>query len=199
MVRMRNKLRIQLLLAAAAVQVTNVPGAFAQAASSQEYNLPADDLGSTLRAVSRLSGREIIFDTDAVAGKRSPRLQGRFNADDAVKTLLRGSGLFPEYRKDVILIRGRTETSGLASDPANVVELFVTGSRIRGGASVCTGDNLCLREIVSARCVWPSARACWPSRSRADSAGRSRLRHSRTMPDTVRAWHSSSCRRRSRC
>jgi len=132
MVRMRNKLRIQLLLAAAAVQVTNVPGAFAQAANSQEYNLPVDDLGSALRAVSRLSGREIIFDTDAVAGKRAPRLQGRFNADNAVKALLRGSGLFAEYRKDVILIRGRTEASGLASDPANVVELFVTGSRIRG-------------------------------------------------------------------
>ena len=133
MVRMRNKLRIQLLLAAAAVQVANVPGAFAQAASSQEYNLPADDLGSALRAVSRLSGREIIFDTDAVAGMRSPRLQGRFNPDDAVKALLRGSGLFAEYQKDVILIRGRSETSGVAEGhPADVVQLFVTGSRIRG-------------------------------------------------------------------
>lgn len=148
MVRMRNKLRIQLLLAAAAVQVTNLPGAFAQAASSQEYNLPADDLGSALRAVSRLSGREIIFDTDAVAGKRSPRLQGRFNADDAVKTLLRGSGLFAEYRKDVILIRGRTEAPGLASDPANVVELFVTGSRIRGTEPVSQVISATRGDIV---------------------------------------------------
>lgn len=148
MVRMRNKLRIQLLLAAAAVQVSNVTGAFAQTASNQEYNLPADDLGSALRAISRLSGREIIFDTDAVAGKRSPRLQGRFNADDAVKALLRGSGLFAEYRKDVILIRGRTESSGLASDPANVVELFVTGSRIRGTEPVSQVISATRSDIV---------------------------------------------------
>lgn len=148
MVRMRNKLKIQLLLAVAAVQVTSVPGAFAQATSAQEYNLPADDLGNSLRAVSRLSGREIIFDTDAVAGKRAPRLQGRFGADEAVKLLLRGSGLAADYQKDVILIRGRSEASGLASDPANVVELFVTGSRIRGSEPVSQVISATRNDIV---------------------------------------------------
>ncbi len=148
MVRMRNKLKIQLLLAVAAVQVTSVPGAFAQATSAQEYNLPADDLGNSLRAVSRLSGREIIFDTDAVAGKRAPRLHGRFGADEAVQLLLRGSDLVADFQKDVILIRGRSEASGLPSDPANVVELFVTGSRIRGSEPVSQIISATRSDIV---------------------------------------------------
>jgi hypothetical protein len=50
------------------------------------------DLGEALKTVSRLSGKEIIFHSEAVLGKTAPRLHGKFSADEAVRTLLEGTG-----------------------------------------------------------------------------------------------------------
>ncbi|WP_317153734.1 TonB-dependent receptor [Sphingopyxis indica] len=116
-----------------------VPAAPALAAEERriEYNIEAEDLGEALKAVSRLSGKEIIFNSEAVLGKTAPRLHGTFNADEAVRLLLEGSDLVAQYRKDVIIIRGRSEPSGDLSDRSAVQsEIVVTGSRIRGGEPV---------------------------------------------------------------
>ncbi|MDF0490253.1 TonB-dependent receptor [Sphingomonas sp. H39-1-10] len=126
-----------MLLAAVAVG-SLVPVAPALAAEERriEYHIEAGDLGEALKTVSRLSGKEIIFNSEAVLGKTAPRLQGSFSADEAVRLLLEGADLVAQYRKDVIIIRGRSEPSGDLSDrSAGAGEIVVTGSRIRGAPS----------------------------------------------------------------
>jgi iron complex outermembrane receptor protein len=137
MVRMGSRFRCA-LLAAVAIG-TFVPAAPALAADERriEYNIEAGDLGEALKTVSRLSGKEVIFNSEAVLGKTAPRLHGSFSADEAVRTLLQGTGLTARFRKDVILIRGRSEPSGdLADRSADQSEIVVTGSRIRGGEPI---------------------------------------------------------------
>lgn len=107
--------------------------AAADPAGKQHYNLEAGALGDALQAVSRLSGREIIFSSEAVIGRRAPHLEGTYSADEAVRRLLSGSGLKVQYRKDVILIGGRSEAP-VEDVPRSVEspEILVTGSRIKG-------------------------------------------------------------------
>lgn len=130
----RNGVRIRLLAAVAISAMAIASPASAQEGQRQEYNVEAGDLGAALRTVSRLSGREIIFGAEAVKGKHAPRLRGTYSADEAVRALLEGSDLTAEFRKDVILIRGRSEASGEVADrPAGDNDIIVTGSHIRGG------------------------------------------------------------------
>jgi outer membrane cobalamin receptor len=108
--------------------------AVAQAQSRTEYRIEAGDLGEALKSVSRQSGKEIIFTSEAVLGRTAPALHGTYSADEAVRTLLEGSGLTAQFRKDVIIIRGRSEPSGdLADRSAGQADIVVTGSHIRGG------------------------------------------------------------------
>lgn len=132
----RSRVRIQLLAAVAMSAMTIASPARADGGQRQEYNVETGNLGDALRNVSRLSGREIIFSAEAVNGKRAPRLRGRYNADEAVKALLVGSDLTAEFRKDAILIRGRSDPSGEVADrPAEDADIVVTGTHIRGGES----------------------------------------------------------------
>ncbi|WP_458752481.1 TonB-dependent receptor plug domain-containing protein [Sphingobium xenophagum] len=114
---------------------TLVPGASALAQEQRrvEYKIEAGDLGEALKAVSRQSGKDIIFTSEAVLGRHAPALQGTYSADEAVRVLLEGSDLVAQFRKDVIIIRGRSEPSGdLADRPADQRDIVVTGSRIKG-------------------------------------------------------------------
>jgi iron complex outermembrane receptor protein len=132
----RNGVRIRLLAAAAITAMAIATPVRAQEGQRREYNVEAQNLGDALRTVSRLSGREVIFTAEAVEGKNAPRLRGTYTPDDAVRALLEGSGLAAEFRKDVVLIRGRSEAPGeVAGDPAAHSEILVTGSRIRGAQS----------------------------------------------------------------
>lgn len=133
MVRMGSRFRCVLLAAVAIGSMVPIVPAMAADERRIEYHIQAGDLGEALKTVSRLSGKEIIFNSEAVLGKTAPRLQGAFSADEAVRLLLEGSDLVAQYRKDVIIIRGRSEPSGDLSDrPAVQSDIVVTGSRIRG-------------------------------------------------------------------
>jgi len=135
MVRMGSRFRCALL---AATISTLVPAVAALAAEERrvEYNIEAGDLGEALKTVSRLSGKEVIFHSEAVLGKTAPRLYGTFTADEAVRALLEGTGLTAQFRKDVIIIRGRAAPSGdLADRSTGQNDIVVTGSRIRGAPS----------------------------------------------------------------
>lgn len=102
--------------------------------AAQQYDLPAQDLGSALRAVGRLSGTEIIFQPETVEGKTAPALSGTLNAEEAVERLLRGSGLVARFRQGAIIIRGRSDAA-VADDTMQVAsdaQIVVTGTHIRG-------------------------------------------------------------------
>jgi hypothetical protein len=122
------------LLAAVAMGAMTLPGlAMAQERAVQDYNIEGQGLAEALRVISRQSGREITFPADAVAGKRAPSLHGHFTPEQAVRALLDGTNLVAEFRKDGILIRGRSEAPGeIGERPASDSEIVVTGSHIRG-------------------------------------------------------------------
>ncbi|AJA07220.1 TonB-dependent receptor [Sphingobium sp. H39-3-25] len=139
MVRMRSRSRFRCALLAAVAIGTLVPGASALAQEQRriEYKIEAGDLGEALKAVSRQSGKEIIFTSEAVLGRHAPALHGTYSVDEAVRVLLEGSDLAAQFRKDVIIIRGRSEPSGdLADRSAGQADIVVTGSHIRGGEPV---------------------------------------------------------------
>lgn len=72
----RSALRAGWLMAAVVAASLGAPPAGAQAVSTSGYDLPAQELAQTLRAIARQSGREILFADDAVRGKRAPPLGG---------------------------------------------------------------------------------------------------------------------------
>ncbi|BBC73229.1 conserved hypothetical protein [Altererythrobacter sp. B11] len=139
MVQMRSRSRFRCALLAAVAIGTLAPGASALAQEQRrvEYKIEAGDLGEALKAVSRRSGKEIIFTSEAVLGRSAPALHGTYSADEAVRALLDASDLVAQFRKDVIIIRGRSEPSGGLTDrSADANEITVTGSRIRGSEPV---------------------------------------------------------------
>ena len=132
----RSQFRYALLAAAAVGFLGSGVTVLAQEQRRIEYNIEAGDLGEALKAVSRLSGKEIIFNSQAVLGRSAQQLRGNYSADEAVRALLEGSGLTAQYRKDVIIIRGRSgRPSEITERSASDGDIVVTGSRIRGGVS----------------------------------------------------------------
>src|SRR3546814_13886511 len=89
MVQRRSRSRFRCALLAAVAIGTLVPGAFALAQDQRrvEYRIEAGDLGEALKAVSRQSGKEIIFTSEAVLGHTAPALRGTYSADEAVRAL----------------------------------------------------------------------------------------------------------------
>lgn len=128
---MRKGFRARLLVAAALGAIAIGGPANAQDSKRHHFHIASESLGDALRAVSRVSGREVIFSAEAVEGRSAPRLEGDYTADEAVRALLNGSDLSAEFRKDVILVRGRSEQPE-ALGPAQGDEVMITGTRIRG-------------------------------------------------------------------
>ena len=139
MVRMRSRSSFRCALLAAVAANTLVPASpvLAQDQRRAEYRIEAGDLGEALKAVSRQSGKEIIFTSEAVLGLKAPALHGSYSADEVVRALLAGSGLVAQYRRNVIIIRGRPKPPrDLADRSAEQTDIVVTGSHIRGSAAV---------------------------------------------------------------
>ena len=84
-------------LALGALVAMSAP-AYAEARQVQQFDIPAQDLGGALRAFARASGAQVIFDGKAVRGKRSETLRHRSDAEEALRELLRGTGL--TYRRN---------------------------------------------------------------------------------------------------
>src|SRR3546814_9504651 len=78
-------------LATVAIVASALP-APAYAQQTIAFDIPAQDLGGALRAFAQASGVQVIFDGDALRGKRSQALKGSYSADAALNALLRGSG-----------------------------------------------------------------------------------------------------------
>ncbi|MES2902937.1 MAG: TonB-dependent receptor [Pseudomonadota bacterium] len=137
--RLKQALRPAFLSAFAIVAVSiPAPGFVAQISASAAYDLPSQDLGDTLRAIARISGRDILFPSDAVQGRRAPPLRGQLSLDEALRLALSDSPLVADFRAGAVLIRPRE-----ASAPERQVEtenaeqaITVTGTRIRGSAPV---------------------------------------------------------------
>jgi len=89
---MVSKLSFAALAATAGVIV--IPAqAQAQAQARYSFDLPAQPLERSLRAVARQTETNIVFSGDAIRGKAAPPLQGSHTPEGAYRMLLTGSGL----------------------------------------------------------------------------------------------------------
>ncbi|WP_165187829.1 TonB-dependent receptor domain-containing protein [Caulobacter soli] len=105
------------------------------------FDLPAQSLGSALRAFGQTANQPIIFSEQAVRGKQSRPLRGVVSVDDGLRRLIAGSGLVMTRTRSGVLVLGQVTTSaGPAPPPEPTIEepasaalsqLLVTGSRIR--------------------------------------------------------------------
>lgn len=127
-------MRFSYAAALAATIVCAAPLA-AQAGAAADYDLPAQDLADRLRAIARISGRDLLFEPAVAAGRRAAPLKGRLTPTEALAATLADSGLVVEERGGALLIRARPASAMPAEGAAEEAGITITGSRIRGAAS----------------------------------------------------------------
>lgn len=84
-------------------------------AQSLLYNIPAEPLSAALRDYARESGRQIVFTEDLVRGRTSQELRGSYSTVDALKLLLRGTGLVARLRPSGAIMIERKVTGQAVS------------------------------------------------------------------------------------
>jgi outer membrane receptor protein involved in Fe transport len=114
--------------------------ALAQGRSGVEVDIRAQDLALALIQFARQAGVEIAFTQTAVKTKKAPRVQGRFEAAEALDMLLADTGLTArETAEGVFLIEDRRREAAPATDIADhgpqpydvMEEISVSGTRIQ--------------------------------------------------------------------
>jgi TonB-dependent receptor len=116
------------------------------AAQDRTFNIPAEDAAAALPAFVQQSGRQVLADARELGGIRTNAVQGRMDADTALKRLLAGTGLVVKARGfspgDVSIAVGRApapappgRTAGpvpvtaIAAAPADPTLVVVTSYR----------------------------------------------------------------------
>lgn len=106
--------------------------AAAQTVAPTTFAMPAQDLGTALTQLGRVTGHEIILSSDLVRGLRAPRLSLTGDVEQALTALLEGSGL--TWRRAVsgafIIGRGTGVSAGFDDASSVLEEVVVTGSRL---------------------------------------------------------------------
>lgn len=64
------------------------------------FDIPAQPLASAIESYSVVTGWQVIYDASLAAGRRSAPLEGAFQPAAALRVLLAGTGLAPEYMAD---------------------------------------------------------------------------------------------------
>jgi iron complex outermembrane receptor protein len=98
-------------------------------AQSYNFDIPAQSLAASLRDYARVSGQQIIFTNDLVAGYSGRPLHGSYSPGEALSQLLAGTGLVVERSPSGALMV-RRERHAAADEPvlANVVTAAPQGS-----------------------------------------------------------------------
>ncbi|MGU3575533.1 TonB-dependent receptor domain-containing protein [Brucellaceae bacterium C25G] len=102
------------LIAVLQIGSSNIAHAQTAAPQTINFNIRSQDMGSALIAFADRAGLKLLMQTNTVAGKRSPALQGSLTRDQALRQLLSGTNL--SYR-----IQGATLTVSDPADNANSV------------------------------------------------------------------------------
>src|ERR1700722_11491852 len=71
-------------------------GAALGQAQTYTFDIPKEPLSQALREYARVSGQQIIFTDDLVAGKTASPLHGSYAPDEALSRLLAGTSLVAE-------------------------------------------------------------------------------------------------------
>jgi hypothetical protein len=87
----------------------------------RSYELPPGDAAITLRQVSAISGREILFAAEAVRGVRTNAVRGDFTPVEAVARLLAGTVLsvVQDEKTGALAVRREKRVAENPSHPAS--------------------------------------------------------------------------------
>ncbi len=123
----------------------------AQASRTVAFDIPAQPLAQALTAFGRQSGLQVAFDPAAAAGKTSVALNGLMATEQALRTLLGGTGLAYQFTSaGAVTISGATSGSGgVYLDPVQVQGYGVPPQAMidnipppYAGGQVATGSQL---------------------------------------------------------
>ncbi|WP_447726039.1 TonB-dependent receptor domain-containing protein [Sphingomonas koreensis] len=109
------------------------PAVRAGQAERASYDLPAQPLAQSLRAVALRSGRNILAPAALVRGHEAPALKGDYSIEEALAVLLAGAGLRARAEGATFLVEQAKEGGADTGAAETIDEVLVTGSRIRGG------------------------------------------------------------------
>ncbi|MGN8250503.1 TonB-dependent siderophore receptor [Pseudomonas sp. SMV7] len=121
------QLRLSLLASSLLVAIS------AEGRERVNVDLPAAPLGEAINALAQQSSVQILFASDLGAGRQAPALKGRFSAEEALQTLLEGSGLQAQARDErtfVVVAQGAPIAVPAApSAPVEMAQMEITASR----------------------------------------------------------------------
>jgi iron complex outermembrane recepter protein len=92
----------------------------ARAQAVSKFDLPAQPLADSLRAVASQTDTDLLFDPPLVAGRRAPALKADLTVEGALVRLLAGTGIRYEFlnEKTVVLTAGSAVSSPPGAAPA---------------------------------------------------------------------------------
>lgn len=166
---LRRAIRYALLgaaLAAPAGALLTAPAAWAQTTAAEfDFAIDPGSLESALLQFSATAGVTVSFTPESARGQQSTGLQGRYSADQALQTLLRGStlqaiaqadgsySLLPRPTSDSLDLGATTVTGHGLGDTTEGSGSYTTGS-----TSTATGLPLSIRETPQSVSVITSQR-----------------------------------------
>ena len=134
---MRRNLFGPLMAAGALAALAGAAPAAAQTSDEYTFSLPAQDLSSSLRAISLQTGQSIVAAGDVIRGRQAPAVSGSLTVEEAVQALLAGSGLELRRVGEALVI---ANAGGSESPPP--AELAGAAPQAEGGTIVVTGSHL---------------------------------------------------------
>ncbi len=132
----RDQLQLFYLIGGAAALAPVAPAvAIELPAAENDYQLPAQPLADSIRAVGFASGQTIVAPAPLVDGKIAPSLIGRYSPEAALELLLKGSGLmFRRDETDLVVFKPAHSSSIPSKSVGDGDAIVVTGSNIRGAS-----------------------------------------------------------------
>lgn len=112
---------------------------FAQTMVVVDFNIPASTLESSLNAVARQTGAQVLFSSELTAGKQAPALHGRYTVAQGLGQVLEQSGLVAQARDErtfIVLPSNHAASDNAPSTTASPIELAgteITSSRLSSG------------------------------------------------------------------
>jgi iron complex outermembrane recepter protein len=87
----------------------------AQAQAKAAFDLPAQPLADSLRAVGSQTNINLLFDPPLVAGRKAPALKVEVTADEALTRLLVGTGIKHEFLNETTIVLAKADAGGSKS------------------------------------------------------------------------------------
>ena len=73
--------------------ITIAPAAFAQAGRAMDFDIPAQPLGSALKAYGEITDIELFYESNLTVDRHAAPVHGRMTPPEALRLLLEGTGL----------------------------------------------------------------------------------------------------------